>query len=450
MGSRKLIHFSPARTILLSIMTTIIVGTLLLALPLARTRAISLIDLLFTATSTTCVTGLFTVPLGDFTFFGHCILLALIQIGGIGLITLTIFLMSLFVNLGLATQLMTGQMLDMVDQWKHVKKIVLFIVLLTFGAELFGALFTFIAIHNDFSLGKGLFLSLFHSISSFCNAGICLFPGGIKSYNHNYLILITTIGLIIVGGLGFLAWKDILSYWHARFKHKRRPLALTTKIIIYSSLGITILSALIFWILERGNTLSGISNPVLTTLNVLLQGLAFRGTGFTLVNIWQLHLITLFLATLFAFIGFSPASTGSGIKITTFTTFLATIRTAITGRTSVEIKERTIPIDQSYKAVAIVTLSAGWILLTTVCLLITERYSSFFPIFFEAASAFATLGISTGITAGLTIPGKLIIIASMIIGRIGSLTLILALRRRALRRKAEAEFSYPEERIMLS
>jgi len=150
-----------------------------------------------------------------------------------------------------------------------------------------------------------------------------------------------------------------------------------------------------------------------------------------------------------AFIGFAPGSTGSGVKITTFFVFLATIRAAITGRSSVEIKERTIPINQVYEAIALIALGAGWIIFTTFCLLITERYCSFFPLFFEATSAFATLGISTGITAGLTIPGKILIIASMVVGRIGPLTLILTLKKRALDKKIVSEYSCPEERIML-
>jgi len=317
-------------------------GTLLLALPLARTCPIPFIDLFFTATSATCVTGLFTIPLNDFTFFGHCIILALIQIGGIGLITLTVFFISLFVNLGLAVQLMTGQLLD-IAQWKNVKKIVLFIILLTVITELVGAFLTFIAIRNDYNLGQGIFLSIFHSISSFCCAGISLFPHGMQNYNHNYLMLITTIGLILIGSLGFLTWKELISYWIARTKKQRHQLSLTTKIILYGSLGITTFSTLLFFVLERNNTLASLGNPILMMLNALFQGLAFRGVGFIVFNVWQVYLVTLFLAMIYAFIGFASGSTGSGIKINTFVVFLATIRTAITGRTSVEIKERTNP-----------------------------------------------------------------------------------------------------------
>jgi len=449
MGSRKVIHFSPARTILTSILATIIIGTILLSLPLARTVPIPFLDLFFTATSSTCVTGLFTISLENFTFFGQCIILALIQIGGIGLITLTVFLMSLFVNLGLATQLMTGQILD-IDRWKHVKRIVLFIVLTTAITELIGSFFIFLSIKNNFPFGRALFLSLFHSIASFCSAGITLIPGGIKQFNQNYLFLITTILLIFIGTLGFLTWNELFTYWQARQRKERYRISLTTKIIFYATLFITGTIALLILLFEHNAAFSTTNKPLLLILNILLQSLSLRGVGFLMANLWQFKLVTLFLAMIVSFIGFSPGSTGSGVKITTFIVFLAIVRAAITGRTSVEINGRTIPTDQLYKATAIIALGISWIAFTTFILLITETYTGFFPLLFEALSAFATLGISLGVTSTLSTVGKIIIIASMIIGRIGSLTLILALRKRKLERKAKAEFSYPEERITLS
>jgi len=427
-------------------MTTIGMGTLLLTLPIAQLRPISLIDLFFTSTSATCVTGLFTIPITDFTFFGHCVLLALIQIGGIGLITMTVFFMSLFVNFGLATQLMTGQLLD-IQQWGHVKKIVLFIISLTVLTELIGALLTFFAIYHDYNVSQAIFLSLFHSVSSFCNAGISLFPKGIQTYNHSYLMLSTTIGLILIGGLGFLTWKELFSYWKIRWQKKWKKISLTTKIILYGTVGLTLLGALVFYCFESQKM--NINNPVLIVLNSILQGLGFRGTGYTVINVMQMSNVTLFIAMVLAFIGFAPGSTGSGIKITTFVLFLATIRSAIHGRTSVEIKERQIPKDQIYKSTAIIALSMAWIFAATLVLLTTETGFGVFSIFFEATSAFATLGMSLGVTTGLSLIGKLVIITSMIVGRIGSLTLILALRKIALGLKARA-ITYPEERVTLS
>ena len=171
MGTKKVGHFSPGRIILLSIFTTILVGTGLLALPISQIKPIPLLDLFFSATSATCVTGLFTVPLDQFTFFGKIIMLILIQIGGLGLITLTLFLLSLFVNFGLATQIMAGQILE-IDSWKNIRKMLLFIVLITLTVEGIGALCIAATLMNKLPFGQVCFLSIFHAISSFCNAGI--------------------------------------------------------------------------------------------------------------------------------------------------------------------------------------------------------------------------------------------------------------------------------------
>ena len=162
--------------------------------------------------------------------------------------------------------------------------------------------------------------------------------------------------------------------------------------------------------------------------------------------VYELHLATLFIVMIISFIGSSPGSTGSGIKTTTFAVVLATIHAAISGHTSVEMKGRRIPKDQVFKALAVLSLSMGWILIVTFCMLLTESSWEFFDILFEVVSAFATLGISTGITPSLTISGKLLISFTMIVGRIGSLTLLLAMMRR---RKDVHEYEYPEERIML-
>ena len=191
MGINKTHFFSPSRTIFISMSVAIALGTFLLALPFSRTQPISFIDLFFTATSCTCVTGLLTVPLESFTPIGQAIIMMLIQIGGLGLITLTFFVVSLFINLGLSSQVMAGEMLDL-DSWKHTKKILLFIIGLTAVIELIGTFLIFQTLKHDFALPKALFYSLFQSISAFCNAGITPFPGGMVVYAQNYNMLLVT------------------------------------------------------------------------------------------------------------------------------------------------------------------------------------------------------------------------------------------------------------------
>lgn len=449
MIKKRLSRFSPGRIIFLSIFFTILSGTMLLALPIAQVKPIPLIDLFFTATSATCVTGLFTVPIHSFTTFGHCIILLLIQIGGLGLITLSLFLMSIFANLGLATQLMAGQLLE-IEQWKNVKKILLFIIGVTVFTESIGALCILTKLKNEFPLGKACFLSLFHAVSSFCNAGISLFQDGMYSYSTNYTILITTIILMFCGGLGFITWNEIIKYLYSLKKKKRYHFSLHSKIILYGSAILISTATLLFLILEYNNNFESM-NPIATIVNALFYAVSLRSTGFITTNINSAQLATILLIMIISFIGSSPGSTGSGVKITTFTLFLATIKSVIFGRTAVEIRGRRIVTDQIHKAIAIISLSFFWIIISTFCLLITEQRWDFMSLLFEEISAFATLGISVGLTPYLSLIGKSLIMTSMIVGRIGSLTLILALRTLALRKKIDApEFSYPEERVMLS
>ena len=445
MSSRSIISLlPPEQIVLLSIIITIGIGTFLLSLPIAQVQPIPLLDLFFTASSATCVTGLFTIPIDQFTLFGKAILLILIQIGGLGMITMTLFFLSMLMNLGLGTQLMAGRILEL-DSWKQIKRTLFFIVGVTLISEFVGML-CILSVLNPGHQAAGWFVALFHAISSFCSAGITLLEGGMSSHSNSIVIVIVTMVLIFIGELGFVTWQEISDWVHAKVQKKSYRFSLHSKIVLYSSTVLLLVSSIVFWILEHNNILAQLS-PGNTMINTLFYAISFRSTGFLLAGIGSFHLATIMLIMFLAFIGSSPGSTGSGIKITTFTLFLATVRAAISGKTSVAIKGRTIPLGQVYRAIAIFSFSLGWILVATFCLLITEKNFSFLEILFEATSAFSSLGMSTGITAHLSTIGKLFIIITMIIGRIGSFTLILALK---LKKKPKTEFSYPEERVMLS
>ncbi len=444
MVAKRLIQFSPARIIFFSFFLTIAVGTFLLWLPISRTTPVSFLDLFFTATSATCVTGLFTIPLqGTFTFFGKCVLLALVQIGGLGLITMTLFFISLFMDLGLNTQLMAGQILE-IESWKNIKRILIFIILVTLYTELIGALLVFAAL-PEMPKSEAWLTALFHSVASFCNAGFSLLTPHPEIVGNNPLILITTIALMIIGGLGFVTWYEIVEYISSFFAKQRHRFSLHSKIILYASAILFVITATLFWILEHNNTLAKMSIPG-GILNSIFHAISFKSAGFVTTSVGDFQIATLFLIMIIGFIGSSPGSTGSGIKITTFVLFLATIKASIRGRTDVEIGGRRIPIDQIYRVVAIIAISVGWVLITTFCLLITEKDWSLLDTIFETSTAFTSLGLSTGITSTLSVIGKLFIIITMFIGRVGSFTMILALR---MRRKETSEFTYPEERVML-
>lgn len=440
----NIVRFAPGRIIITAFLFGIVVGTALLALPAARKVPISLLDLFFTATSLLCVTGLMTVPLSSFTSFGHFIILILMQLGGLGLITMTIFVLSLFMEFGFGTQILAGKLLEL-ESWKNIKELLFFIITLSICIELIGAALFFLILVPHFSLSTTVFLSLFHAIASFCDAGLSLFPGNMLLFQKQGLFLLVTCVLMVSGGLGFITWREIFLYIQSLRQPRRHHFSLHSKIVMSMALIILVISTILFWLLERNNTLALLSAPY-AFLNSLFNATAMRSTGFT--SIWpaELNLATLFLIMIVSFIGSSPGSTGSGIKTTTFAIFVAMVQAAIQGRTSVEIKKRRIPRDQVYKSLAIIALSITWILVATFVLLITERGWDFLDIIFEVVSAFATLGISLGITPFLSAVGKLIIITTMIIGRIGSMTVVLALRRQTEPR----EYEYPEERVLLS
>lgn len=436
--------FSPAQLVLFAMLFSLILGTLSLALPWSRTQYIPFLDLLFTATSATCVTGLFTVPLDHFTTFGHVILMLLIQIGGLGLITLTLLFLYWIMDVGLSTQLLAGQVLE-IDSWKNAQKIIYFIVSVTIFIELIGALVLFPAIQSE-SFFYRVFLALFHSISAFCNAGVTLFDQySITGYKSNYYFLSITLLLMYLGGIGFITMREVYAHLVAKWQGNRHRLSVTTTIIVYGSTTVILSSSIIIWILEHKNVLSSYYGFG-AIFNALFYAVSFKSTGFLLNPANQFQLATLLLMMILCFIGSAPGSNGSGVKITTFVIILAAIRAAITGRSSVEIESRRIPNDLLYKACAIIGFSGAWILMTIFFLLITESGWRFIDIVIEAVSAYTTLGISTGNTASLSCIGKLFIIFSMVIGRVGSYTLMLALKTKKIPGNS---YSYPEERLML-
>jgi trk system potassium uptake protein len=444
----RISSFSPALIILMSLFCAVLGGTALLCLSCATVKPIGLIDLFFAATSATCVTGLFTVPLQNFTIFGQSVILMLIQIGGLGLITLTLFFIYVFSNVGLATNLMASKLLD-IESWKSIKDTLIFICIVTLIVETTGALLLLPIFLKDFGFLHALFLAVFHSIGSFCNAGVWLVdPTLIAGYRTNSLMLITMLTLIFIGDLGFITWNELWRMITSCKLNKLRPhLSLHSKIVIGGSLIVISVATLLFFCLEQSYSLATIDGWWNQFVYALFHGNSLRSTGFVFESPDTFHPATFLMIMLTGFVGASPFSTGSGVKITTVFIFLAMIRTAITGRHDVEINGRSIAQDQVSKSIAIVSLSVIWIITTTFILLITETSGSFAHILFESVMAYTNLGISTGFTTTLSWAGKIIIIMSMLAGRIGSLTFIIALT--FTRRKRIGDFSYPEERVML-
>lgn len=442
--TKKSIFYSPGRIIIMALIGTLLLGSFLLWMPFSHHGELSFINALFTATSATCVTGLLTVPLSTFTFTGHCILLLLMQIGGLGLVTLTIFLISLFFELRLTTRHLTGELLEL-DNWNASHNLLLFIVSMTAVVEAVGTVLIFFTIKDQYPFFTALFYSLFHAISAFTTTGISFFENNQGMMAYDFSLLGITASLVFIGSLGFIVWQELCIYIQSLREKKRfHHWTLHTKIVLSSTAWIIAFTTAMLFYLEyiRNNTQGSFIQAV---ANSFFNAITCRSAGFITYDIAIIHLATIFLIMIISFIGSSPGSTGSGIKTTTFTLFLAAIRATISRRSTVEMKGRTISNDQIFKAMAVLSLSLSWIAVTVFCLLITEQGWRFIDISFEAFSAFSNLGLSTGITPYLSTIGKLIIIVTMFIGRIGSLTLLLSLKKQ----KEKKELQYPEERVII-
>lgn len=435
---------SPGQLILLSVIAAICMGTAALTLEYAQVRPIPLLDCFFTATSTVCVTGLTTIPFSDFTPFGQWILLILMQIGGLGLITITLFFMYLLVNVGLSGSVIASKILE-IDSWRDVRYMIIMITLFTLFCELLGTLCIYLLVRDTNPGYDGFFFALFHAVSAFCNAGIVL-PSAIAMHYSNSKIILTILALLVwSGGLGFFTWYEIGKMLYNVAHRKRFRFSLHTLLTVKTSLGIIAVTTLVYFLLERVHSLATESIGSAAFI-ALFHAISFRSAGFLIgPTIFMLQPATILLLFVVAFIGSGAGSTGSGIKITTFTVLFATIKSVITGREQVEIAHRTIPYDQVCKVGSIVALSLVWVLLSTFILLITETNYSFGDLLLESISAFSCVAVD--LTPSLSQTGKIVLMASMIAGRIGPLTILLSLKMR--RRNDVTEFSYPEERVLL-
>lgn len=435
------LKYYPQHMILLSLLISTMIGSLLLALPISRVESIPFIDLFLTAASLTTVTGIMTVPIESFTHFGHVVMLCLMQLGGLGLMTLSLYFVYVFSNLGIYTQVIASEVLSL-KSFKDTKRTLFFIVKLTAITELLGALAIFPTMYKTYPLKKSIFLSVFHSVSSFCNAGFSLFPNKLLDYNHSPLMVFTTMLLMIIGGLGFVTWHEIST--HAFNKEHHLGISWHTKLVLRMYLYTSVVSSILFWMIERNNSLANM--PFFQKLYVVLfTGIAMKSTGFALVSFTMVHVATLVLYMVSMFIGSAPLSTGSGIKTSVFAIYLAVIKAAIQGKRQALLYGRHIVDDQVYKAMAIIALSLSWIVLITFCLLIVEPEWNFLDILFNTIAAFSNNGTFIKAPELLSSIGKGFIIISMLIGRIGALALVLSMKRIGETR----EISYPKEHVIL-
>lgn len=440
---------SPGILILASFLVIIGIGYMLLSLPMMHAKPSSTVDLWFTATSATCVTGLSLIPFSSFSFWGKCVILGLVQIGGLGLMTLSFSVLSLFLNFGIADRVTASKILDF-EYWGRIRNFLGMIVRVTLLFEVVGVLVLYPMLRHYFPQAEAAFYAVFYAVSAFCNAGIAPNDGGILFFAQNGLFLMVIAALVFAGSAGFFVWQDLFS-WFKRvvLSPMRRPavpvLSLHTYIVFVSSAVLIGAAALLFFWFEWNVAFSKYSF-VNKCINCLFNATALRSSGFSTIDYAVTSAPVKFIVMLLMLIGGNPVSTASGIKTTTFVILLATIVAAVKARGAVEIHKRTIYQDQIYKALVIFGLSMLWIVVSFFVLLMIEgsRFD-IFNLFFESVSAFSTCGLSVGIVSLLSPAGKCVLMVNMIVGRVGILTVLLALaQHRTLR-----NYSYPHERLLI-
>ncbi|MCH8829514.1 MAG: potassium-transporting ATPase subunit KdpA [Planctomycetes bacterium] len=466
---------NPAMILVASFAILVIVGTLLLMLP----RALADPDhelhspakrwqiALFTATSASCVTGLTVEPTGEYwSPLGQTIILVLFQIGGLGIMTCGAFFA---VAAGKGMQIRESATLrDLMEseQLGDVRRLVLTILVFTLCAELLGAILLS-GLWADKPFGECVRFSLFHSVSAFCNAGFSLTPDGFVGMGHRWQIWGVVAGLIVIGGTGFAVLYNIALAARARFStiqfqplfnlpKDRVRLSLSTKLAGGTTLLLLIGGSVGYYLLEStgrrddtpavaGESASpGKTTP--TAAEAWFQSVTFRTAGFNTVDHGQLQPATKLFAILLMFIGASPGSTGGGVKTVCFAITMLALLSILRGRRRVEILGRTIPEDLVNRSLTIISLGGIVVMTATMLLVIFENEPALFlDHLFEATSAFATVGVSTGITPALQDPSKLVLAVTMFLGRVGPLTLLLALAGRT----KDAHYEYPFERVTL-
>jgi trk system potassium uptake protein TrkH len=438
------VNLPAAQIVVFSFLIVIMVGTGLLLLPSA-TRApekISFMDALFTATSATCVTGLIVVDTGSyFSQFGQIVILFLIQIGGLGLMTTTAFFSLI---LGRAMSVKESVLMSDVLSSKTLSRIshlIISILILTFVFEAIGVLSFFFSWSDieSFEHGSVFYYSVFHSISAFCNAGFSLFRDSFEGFKGSFAHNMTLTSLIIIGGLGFTVIMNLLRF--GIFKRER--LSLQTKLVLVITAALIVIGSTLVLKTEWNNSLKGL--PLSTKFVAsYFQSVTTRTAGFNTIDIGRLTGACHFLMMMLMFIGASPGSTGGGIKTSTFGIFLGSIWSMLKGRSSVEMFKRSVPRDVVNKALSVIILALMLLAVFGFILLLTQKGNPV-HILFELFSAFGTVGLSAGITRYLTTLGKIIIIITMFAGRIGPLTLALAIGQR----REGIAYEYPDEAVMI-
>jgi len=436
---------SPTRIIVSSFALIIFTGACLLTLPAASNdgRSIGFLDALFTATSATCVTGLVIADtLTQWTVFGQIVILLLIQTGGLGIVTLaTFFSVLLGRKISMKGKILAQESISDYS-FADVLQMIKSVIRITVTVEMIGALLLATSFVPKYG-AWGVYMSVFHAVSAFCNAGFDVMGGyrSLTEFNADPVVIYTIALLIITGGLGFIVWKDLYDY------RKTKALYLHTKLVLIITVLLIVFGAVYFLIAEHSNPQTMGPLNLFEKINAaIFQSVTCRTAGFNTLPLNEMSEMSKAVTILLMFIGAAPGSTGGGIKVTTFGILVMAVISNIRGNDETVVLKRRVPQVVVNKALSIAVLSMILIFIMTAIIVSVENLP-FINVLYEATSAFGTVGLSTGITPHLHSVSKLMLIFTMFLGRVGPLSFAVAIAMREKKKLQNAVF--PEGKIMV-
>jgi len=456
-------YFNPTILFVISFIALILIGTVLLMLPRTTQSApLSFLDALFMATSAVCITGLSVTDIStNFTLFGQSVMMILIQVGGLGIMTFTGFFGYFFSGgFSFKNQLMFGEILGE-NKLNSVISTLLKIIFITLLFEFIGAVLIFFTLDKALfdSVGDRMFFAAFHAISSFCNSGFSILNEGIQhsAYRFNYSFQLVLAITFILGGLGFGTVYNFYTYFrtkvkawinrrvfHKNPKYKAQIFRYNSKFVLACNIVVIVLATLSYFLMERNHSLIGDKSLVGEWVTAFFMANSSRSAGFNSINLDFVGMPTLIMITTLMWIGASPGSTGGGVKVTTVAIALMNIVALARGKEGIEIYKRQIAPESVQKAFAIIVVSVLTIGLSFVLLNFSDPQQQMKKLLFEVVSAYTTCGLSLGVTPSLSPMGKLIIIVTMFVGRVGTLTLLVAF----IKNTKNKSYIYPTEKVL--
>ena len=448
----KFKRMSPSRFLVLGFLVIILAGAFLLMLPVSNAdgEMQGFVDALFTATSATCVTGLVVVDTAlNYTRFGQLVILVLIQVGGLGFMSMATMIFILLGRcIGLRSRLLLQESFNKFSM-QGLVRLTKTVLSLTLFIEGIGALLLYFRFEPLLPTGEAMFYGLFHSVSAFCNAGFDLFGkvsgpfSSLSSFTNDAFVQLVIGALIIVGGIGFPVLAEIITYR----SNKNYHISIHTRLVVLITSILLATGAIAVFALEYGNPDTLKDVPLFYKItNSVFMSITPRTAGFNILQIGSLRGPTVLVIMMLMFIGASPSSTGGGIKTVTAGVLVMSLLATIKGDENVEYHERRIPKDQVMRAISVILLSAG-IVLAGIFLMTVFEDKSLLDMLFEVISAFATVGLSRGITPELGVMSRLLLVVIMLMGRLGPLTFAVALNYRKTASKVKV--SFPEEHVMI-